>query len=272
MIDCYFDDINRRDFLKLTGAACLASLLGPGPALAENPSRPNILFLTADDMNWDSVGVFGCQIPGVTPNLDKLASQGMRFSRAHVPIALCQPCRAAMLTGRYPHNNGATGFQPIRPEVGTLGEALDAAGYWNGVIGKGRHYQPSEKFHWHFFIEAAELGDGRDPDRYYQYARQFIAKAKETGKPFFLHANAHDPHRPFDLEDGVSGRPFTRRFKPEDIVVPGFLPDISLVRKEVASYFNGVHRADETVGMVLQALAESGLDRSTIALFLSVSS
>ena len=63
----------------------------------------NILLITADDMNWDAVGAFGCPTQGTTPNLDRLADESMRFNHAHVTIAVCQPSRSALMTGRYPH-------------------------------------------------------------------------------------------------------------------------------------------------------------------------
>ena len=72
--------------------------------------RPNVLFITLDDMNFDSVGVYGSKVPDTTPNLDQLAAGGFRFEHAHVTIAICQPTRAVWMTGRYPHPNGALGF------------------------------------------------------------------------------------------------------------------------------------------------------------------
>jgi len=73
--------------------------------------RPNVLFITVDDMNWDSVGALGSRLEGVTPNIDRLASEGMIFRRAHVTIGVCQPSRQSLLTGLYPHNNGGEGFE-----------------------------------------------------------------------------------------------------------------------------------------------------------------
>src|SRR5512142_127504 len=91
--------------------------------------RLNVLFITADDMNYDTPGFTGCLTPGITPNLDRLASQGLRFINAHVTVAVCQPSRECLMTGRYPHHNGATGFYPVRQDVPTLMESLKAAGY-----------------------------------------------------------------------------------------------------------------------------------------------
>ena len=112
----------------------LAACQGPA-SRPEGPSRPNLLLITADDLNYDSVAAYGCAVPGVTPNIDRLAREGLRFTRGHVTIAVCQPSRSVMMTGRYPHHNGARGFEPIRDDVPTLPDELRKAGYLNGILG-----------------------------------------------------------------------------------------------------------------------------------------
>ncbi len=98
--------------------------------------RPNILLITADDLNWNSVGVYGCKTPECSPNIDALAAEGLRFNYAHVTIAVCQPSRGALMTGRYPHNSGQEGFHFINGcNVPLLTEELQKAGYHNGIIG-----------------------------------------------------------------------------------------------------------------------------------------
>ena len=84
----------------------------------------NVMFITLDDMNRDSMGVYGSKVPGTTPNMDRLAKEGLRFEHGHVTIAICQPTRAVWMTGRYPHNSGALGFTKIKPDVPTLPETL----------------------------------------------------------------------------------------------------------------------------------------------------
>ena len=240
--------------------------------------RPNVLFITADDMNWDSVGAFGCPVPDVTPNIDRLAGEGIRFEHAHLTIAVCQPCRESIMTGRYPHRNGALGFEPIRQDVPTLTEQLHTTGYLTGIFGKNSHYAPAERFFWDVSVTPRELTAGRDPERFYTHAQEFFANAQAARKPFFLHANSADPHRPFPgsqqertrIEQRNASFPgVSRTFRPDEVTVPGFLPDIPDVRKEVAQYFGAVHRCDDTVGRLLLALEESGLADNTIVLFLS---
>src|SRR5512133_2833503 len=91
----------------------VGSLAGGAAALAYQRKPLNFLLITADDMNYNSPNCFGGKVPNLTPNIDKLASQGMRFDYAHVTVAVCQPSRSALMTGRYPHRNGAEGFNPI---------------------------------------------------------------------------------------------------------------------------------------------------------------
>ncbi|AQT69321.1 Arylsulfatase [Anaerohalosphaera lusitana] len=274
--------MKRRDFIKYCNSAVFALPLMSLPCLAEEESfeKPtNFLLLTADDLNYDSVGCFGCEIPDITPNIDRLGADGVKFTNAHVNIAVCQPCRQSIMTGRYPHTNGAKGFEPINEDLPTLGEILSKAGYINGVLGKERHMRPKHKYAWDYYITEAELasgaGIGRSPEKYYNYAKKFFESSKKQGKPFFLNANSHDPHRPFagsKQEERAWGHDLpkvTRWIKPEEVTVPGFLPDLPDVRKEIAQYFTSVHRCDQSIGAVLKALEETGLAENTLVMFLS---
>jgi len=269
----------RRDFLKTLGWGALGLSLKACRSAGSMDQRPNVLLITADDMNHDSPGCYGSSIPGITPSIDRLAKEGMRFTHAHVNIAVCQPCRQSLLTGRHAFRHGGEGFSPIRPEVPTLNERLRAAGYWNGILGKEKHLQPDSKFCMDFVRGEAALssgmGIGRDPAKYKAFAREFFNQARSRGRPFFLMANAHDPHRPFagsENEKKSWGRdlPKVRRWiTEEEVTVPGFLPDIPDVRKEIAEYYTSVYRCDEVVGSVVEALEESGHRENTIVMFLS---
>ncbi|MHC4744569.1 MAG: sulfatase-like hydrolase/transferase, partial [Planctomycetota bacterium] len=183
----------RRGFLKAIGLGSALMAAGRVPVLAGNESkkRPDILLITADDMNWDAPGCFGGKAPDITPNIDRLATEGLRFQHGHITIAVCQPSRSVLMTGRYPHRHGAEGFQPINTAVPTLQEHLNKAGYLNGILGKVKHLAPSEKFKWDMAHDMAEVGWGRNPQLYYSFAKGFIERAKSEGKPFFLMANSH---------------------------------------------------------------------------------
>ncbi|MGB2955838.1 MAG: sulfatase [Anaerolineales bacterium] len=240
---------------------------------------PNFILITADDLNYDSVGCYGCKIPQITPNIDRQAAQGMKFTNAHVNISVCQPSRQSIMTGRYPHRNGAEGFEPIDEDVPTLQESLRKAGYLNGILGKEIHLRPKSKYCWDYYITEGQLasgaGIGRSPQFYYEYSKSFFDMAKGHGKPFLLMANSHDPHRPFagsaqeKREWGHDLPTFTRQFKSDEVPVPDFLPDLPEIRKELAEYYTSVYRCDQSVGAVIKALEESGLATNTMVMFIS---
>ncbi len=257
---------------------CLLSCLNRG---FESENSPNIIIVSGDDLAYNSVGAFGCEVRDITPNIDKLATEGMRFTNAHVNTPVCQPCRQSWLTGRFPHTNGSEGFEPIDEGITTLPEQLKSLGYLNGILGKEIHHQPKERFFWDFIPFITDMdstwrkGNSRDPALFYEYSLKFFEMAREQGKPFFLSANSHDPHRPFigshqdTLTWGDNMPPVTRQYSPEEVDVLGYLPDIKDVRKEVAQYYGSVYRCDQNIGGVLSALKESGFEDNTIVIFLS---
>ncbi|RPJ26377.1 MAG: sulfatase, partial [Planctomycetaceae bacterium] len=102
--------MNRRTFIKMLGLTAASAWKGAAFARAAETERLNILLFTADDLHRDSVSCFGGKVPGLTPNLDSFAAQGVRFENAHVNVAICQPSRGVLATGRYGHNSGITGF------------------------------------------------------------------------------------------------------------------------------------------------------------------
>lgn len=246
----------------------------------------NVLLITVDDMSCDSVGIYGNPVPDITPNIDKLAAEGLRFKHGHVTVAICQPCRAAWMTGRYPHNSGALGFDKIRPDVPTLVEALQKAGYRTGLMAKHGHVIPSRAESFDEIVPAKELKNGRSPKLFGERAASFFAAAKKENKPFFLMANSQDPHRPFigsQQETNAKKRDHKNKshqygggfpddkviYDPANVPVPGFLPDLPDIRLELAQYYSSVHRADAIVGSLLKALDEAGLQESTLVMFLS---
>lgn len=226
---------------------------GDRPASPTAPRQKpwNVLFLTNDDLNYDSLGVTGATTPDITPNLDGLAGEGMLFTRAHVNAPVCQPSRAVLLTGRFPHRNGATGFTPIRDDVQTLPEQFQAAGYLTAIAGKSAHSRAVSKQIFEHVLPGDRL-DGR--------IWTLIQLAKIRGQPFFIQANSSLPHPPFNVN------PF---FEPNEVQVPGFLPDIPAVREDVAAYYGEVNRADDYVGRTLKVLDLLGVADDTIVVYMS---
>ena len=237
--------------------------------------RPNVLLLVADDMNWDSPGCFGGAAPEITPNIDKLADQGIRFHHAYVNISICTPSRSVMLTGLYPQNNGAQAFQRILPNIQTLPNILNKEGFLCGTIGKPLNQQ--ELFRWSVTYQWQGVGDenewGRDPNVYKEFCSSFFQMAESSKQPFFLMASSHDPHRPYG--GGKNGKEHFERikssktFKSEEVAVPKFIPDLPDTRKEMAAYCTSVRRLDDMVGTILDELKKSEHYDNTIVLFLS---
>lgn len=245
----------------------LIALIVPLVVRAAEP-RLNILFFTADDMNYDSSGVCGGPIKDLTPNIDRIAGEGLRFHYAYSTVAVCQPVREIMQTGLYPHRNGAMGFFPIKPEVRTLNQQLHEAGYLISMFGKGPHHQPAEKF----FVDVADDKISRHPSQLAEATRKFLRMAREQGRPFFHNVNCYDPHRPFIGINGpgdlAEGEPPSRWIKSDEIKgVPGFLEDLPEVRRELAGYYTNVRRLDDALGAVLKVLTEEGFADNTILMF-----
>ncbi len=240
-------------------------------------AQPNLLIITTDDMSCDSVGVYGCKLKDTTPNMDKLAGQSLRFNHAHVVVGNCMPSRNVMWSGKYPHNNGIEGFVAITKEekkYPVLGEIVKDAGWFTGIRHKVSHSTPYSPFPWDIVLGDERKDNAKNPPSWGKAATTGIEAAKKAGKPFCLLLNIADPHKPFYAE-GKGGKTIpdddvpSRVFTPEEVPVPGFLPDDPAVRKELSHYYSSVRRADDGVGEILTALKASGQDENTIIVFLS---
>jgi N-sulfoglucosamine sulfohydrolase len=262
----------RRDFLKLMGGVFLYTVSGIGSCVNLVRSMPlNILLFTADDLHCESVGCFGGKPEDLTPNLNSFAKEGKRFFRAHVNAAICVPSRAILATGLYGHNSGAMGFMPAREDVPTVIELFKKAGYLTGILGKVAHSTPNRRAKWDYSFDREDLGDGRNPDIYYQRCLDFFNMCKGANQPFYFMVNSHDPHRPFQQPGKLSegAKEPSRYYTPEEAEVPGFLPDLCGIRQEISYYQNSACRLDDTFGRTMQALKESGYEDHTLVMFLS---
>ncbi len=260
--------------LLLSGVALLVLAL-VSVARAAAPSRPNVLIITTDDMSCDSVGVYGCKLPGTTPNMDRLAARSLRFNHAYVQVGNCMPSRNVMFSGRYPHNNRVEGFYMIKdPGYPVMADLMKAAGYFTGIRHKVTHSTPYSPYPaWDVVLDTYPDGKPahvKSAAAYYATTKHALALAKQAGKPFCLNLNIADPHKPFYNEDGKGDphRP-SRVFTAQEVPVPGFLMDDPQVREELALYYSSVRRADDCLGEILRALQESGEDERTVIIFLS---
>lgn len=265
--------LNRRAFLRAAGVAAASTLIaGSAPRTPAAGKAPlNVLLFTADDLHRDSLGCYGSKVPDLTPNLDRFAAGSMRFEHAHVTVAICQPSRGVLATGLYGHNSGIMGFMHTTRDIPTVMQTFRDHGRLTGILDKVGHSTPHADYKWDLQYDQKDLGSGRDPGLYYKYARQFLDRCRRENKPFYFMVNSHDPHRPYH----IAGRPVkgakepSRTYKPEEVEVPGFVPDLPGVRGELATYLNSTRRLDDTFGRTMQALEESGFADNTLVMFLS---
>lgn len=247
------------------------------PNFAAEEQRPNFLIVTVDDMNCDSVGAFGCKLAGTTPNIDRLAEQGLRYHYAHVQTGSCYPSRNVMFSGRYSHNTGVEGFYQVKdPGYPHLVDVMKQAGYFVGIRGKVSHSTPYQPYAWDedLTVIDGEKQHVKNPHSYYVSTKRGIKLAMAAGKSFCLNINISDPHKPF-YAMGKNGTLVedenvpSHIFKPEEVPVPGFLFDHPDVRKELAHYYSSVRRADDCFAQIMKALNDSRQQDNTVIMFLS---
>lgn len=257
--------------LNLVRIGILLLAVGWGVATARGGDSVNIVIITVDDMNCDSVGAYGCPVDDLTPHMDRLAAEGMRFDMAHVQVGNCYPSRNVMFSGRYPHTSGIEGFFQVRDiDFPVMCDVMQEAGYYVGIRGKVAHSTPYQPYHWDDDLSLNPDGKKehiKDVPSYYRSTRRGIENAAQAGKPFVLNINISDPHKPFWKPDDP--HPASRVITAEEVPIPGFLWEDEVVREELALYYTSVRRADDAVGAILQALDESGESDDTVVLFLS---
>ncbi|MGH9661259.1 MAG: sulfatase family protein [Bryobacteraceae bacterium] len=249
--------MKRRDFLA---AAALAQ--------APRQSARSVILLIGDDHS-PLLGCYGNSVVR-TPNLDRLARQGVRFENSFCTTASCSASRSVLLTGLHNHANGQFGHahQPhnfhTHAHVHPIPRLVKARGGATGVIGT-LHVNPAAIYPWDFNAE----GGSRDVAAMASEASKFFGQA--AGKPFYLHVGYSDPHRAgqgFGNERNFPGVE-KRKYSPRDVVVPAFLPDRPEVRAELAEYYESIDRMDQGIGMMLDALDKSGRSSDTLVIYLS---
>ncbi len=248
-------------------------MLGIRVFAADSPSaRPNIVLILSDDHSCPHVGCYGN--PDIkTPNLDRLASEGMRFDRAYVACPQCVPSRAAIMTGRSPVRIAMTRFSaPLPMDVVTYPELLRQSGYFTGVAGRSFHLDGAARS-----PEAQAIIDKHDLRTFAKrldYVRQAnngpegLAQFREfldavpKDKPFFLQLCSNDPHRPLDRNA------IPQPHDPARLKLPAHYPDTPAVREDFARYYDEIARFDGWIGQALAEIDKRGLTSNTIVAFM----
>ena len=279
----------RRQFLRMMGCGTTAFVTGLprcGKAVQSVSSDlgksaavpPNIIFILADDLgSWD-LNVYGSK-DLITPNIDRLAADGVRFTQFYVMASVCAPSRGALLTGRYPWRNGVqdNGSSFHNGEV-TMARALQGAGYHTGLVGKWHLGQPGPRafgFDEFFGFLGGCINNydhscynwdaGTNPQHdlwrneteiheeglhfgelMVREATRFIEENKQ--RPFFLYVAFNNPHYPMQP-------------------MPEFTKPYTKLKEQRRSYAAFVTTMDDQLRRILATVAEHGLRRKTIIIF-----
>ena len=228
-------------------------------------TRPNVLLITSHDTGRH-LGCYGVETVQ-TPHLDALAAEGVRFTNYFTAVPVCSPSRGVMLTGRYPQSNGLMGLThapwdwSLNQGERHLSHILRDAGYHTALCGLQHEASDTETLG---FIEThAQRGaDGRRADALTvaNATAEFLHERGQSQQPFYAQIGLFETHRPFDF-GGV---------EPDDslgVHVPPYLEPTAATVADLAHLQGAVRRVDEAVGLILEALNESGLADNTIVVF-----
>jgi len=246
-----------------------------GSPAGQRGKLPNILFIVADDLGWQDLGIYGnTQIN--TPNIDALAASGAKFNNAFVVAPSCSSSRAALMTGQYPHTNKVTALthrypsKALRPFYTTLASLLEDNGYRTGIDGKW-HVAPYYPTSFYGYQERM-LGLGVFADDWKisnaEDALEFIHDSVEDNSPFYLELNFIQNHR------RDHGKFYYSDEFPVDagsIKVPQnySLPDWPEIREDLARFYSQTMEMDAIVGDIVAALDALEIRQSTLIIFVS---
>ena len=294
--------MQRREFMKASGGAFWAltavdsMLCARDVEKARKPSGPNLLFVFSDQQSWDMLGCYGNdQI--VTPNIDKLAADGVRFNHCISSCPVCTPYRGMLMSGQHPLYNGCmvNDIQMLPGHGRYLGEVLRDAGYHTGYIGKwhlhgGRrqrgiprgplrygfddeffsnncalNYWATHAFYWDDTGRRVKLGKF-EPDGQTDQALAFLDRYAGK-KPFALFVSWHPPH------NWGRGYPAPAKYKklydPKTIKLRPSCRDTPRMRSDYQGYMALCSNVDDNFGRLLKKIDEKGISRNTIVVYTS---
>ncbi|MBM3891309.1 MAG: sulfatase, partial [Verrucomicrobia bacterium] len=264
--------MKRYTVLSILFSAISLCALSGGISAAAASKKPNVLLITADDLGL-LLSCYG-EKRIATPKLDALAAEGVQFANAYVAQSSCSPSRAALLTGRWPHQNGQIGLAHLgfrmHPGQPTMPALLKAAGYRTGIIGK-LHVEPAADFpfDWMPAKEKTAAPPTRNVRWVAEQSREFFASAKALGQPFFYYVNYFDPHGPLNEQtDQVAGLP-EKPLTAADIKepIPLNATDPSKNAMATARLLNTILRLDAGMGLLLDELKAAGFADNTLVVY-----
>ena len=281
---------------------CLSAALVPFPAASVSAERPNILFILTDDQAAWTLGAYGNR-QAHTPNLDRLADEGMLMENAFTVTPVCTPSRASLLTSRYGTELGVTDFIPypehreftperavgLRPGISTFPVVFQQAGYRTGLIGKWHvGHDPENHPNRHGYDEfigflhggtvvqnpvleangSERQFEGLTVDVLTDQAIRFLRAQGPGGPPFLLSLHYRSPHGPWRPVAEEDDAPYlNRELELPDSSLPGLQTD--RLTQSMRHYLASVSGVDRNVGRLLGVLDELGLADQTVVIYTS---
>lgn len=261
------------------------------------PSWPNFLIVITDDQRWDAMSHMGCRMLR-TPNMDRLAAEGARFSNTFVTTSLCSPSRASYLTGQYVHRHGIRGNRmPLPIETVTFPRLLQQAGYDTGYFGKWHMGQQPERPGFNHYVTFRGQGSYYDPNldingtlsKYSSYLTDILTdhavewlKQNRTA-PFLMyfgHKASHGPFQPAERhKEAFADVPLPRPASVDDTLADkpewmkkrggkGVRTDPNY-ENLMRNYYRTLLAVDESLGRVIRQLEEQRQLDNTFVLFTS---
>lgn len=213
---------------------------------------PNLVYVMADDCTYTDLGVYGGQ--AYTPNLERLAVQGMRFNNCWQSAPMCAPTRMNILTGLYPVRSGAyPNHSQVRPGTRSIVQHLKPQGYRLALVGKS-HISPRKIFDFEY------ISENKNPDL--QAAEKFVRECAEAGTPFCLLIMSKHPHDPWD-----SGDP--SRYPPAKLKLPPHWVDTPETRDCFSRYLAEITVFDRQVGQTMELIESAGISSNTLLIVTS---
>ncbi len=232
----------------------IIGVLACNPFAARSAERPNFIFFITDDISPNDLGCYGNTLVS-TPNLDRLASEGMVFDNCYLTISSCSPSRCSIITGRYPHNTGAPELHTPLPEGQYLFPlTLKEAGYYTVLSGKHHMEKAADKA----FVK---ISKGKGPGREEDWVD--ILRDRPKDRPFFCWFASTDAHRGWTLNDQAP------HYDPKDVQVPPYMYDGPATREDLAQYYHEVSRTDYFAGKIVEELQRQGIAENTYLIYCS---
>lgn len=241
---------------------------------------PNVLLIHCHDLG-QYIGCYGVDIE--TPNVDRLADEGARFENHYVTAPQCSPSRGSLFTGCYPHVNGLMGLAHTNWELDTeqtLPHRLSEVGYGTHLFGLQHISESPKNLGYDQIHTAGRLSPNVSPELHSvnraENVANIVSQYLESGlnSPFFASVGFFEAHRiETDEEDDEEGDVlygYGDRYDadgPDDLAVPGWLPDEPGIREDLAAMRGMVYALDDSLGTILDALESAGLEEETLVLF-----